>query len=280
MAERFLVSRHRPTPRDFPAEGKRRFLLTVEFDGTDYAGWQRQENAVSVQQVLEETLLCLTGEDCRVTGSSRTDAGVHARGLVCHFDSGTRIPAEKLAFALNALLPPAIRIRESGIAPPGFHARYSACGKVYRYSICNARHAPAIGRQYCWHVPVPLSEERMREAAGMVVGTHDFAAFAASGSVAKDTRRTIFRCGVLRRGDEVRLTVLGDGFLYNMVRILAGTLAEIGMGKRDASAVAEAIRTGDRLLLGATAPARGLTLLAALYGGDEEKALSFFEEQK
>ena len=278
MAERFLVSRHRPSPQDIPAEGKRRFRLTVEFDGTDYAGWQRQENAVSVQQVLEETLFRLTGEECRVTGSSRTDAGVHARGLVCHFDSATRIPAEKLAFALNALLPPDIRIRDSGFAPAGFHARYSACGKVYRYVIFNGRHAPAIGRQYCWHVPVPLSEERMRQAAAHVTGAHDFAAFAASGSVAKDTRRTILKCEVLRLSDEVRLTVLGDGFLYNMVRILAGTLAETGMGKRDPSAVAEALRTGDRLLLGATAPARGLTLLAALYEGDEEKALSFFEE--
>lgn len=278
MAEHFLVSRHRPTSQDIPMDGKQRFLMTVEFDGTDYAGWQRQENAVSIQQVLEETLQRLTGESCRVIGSSRTDAGVHARGLVCHFDSATRIPAEKLAFALNSLLPQDIRIRESRLAPPGFHARYSACGKVYRYTIFNGRHAPAIGRQYCWHVPVPLREERMQVATKFIIGTHDFAAFAASGSVASDTRRTILRCDILRQGDEVLLTILGDGFLYNMVRILAGTFVEIGMGKREASVIQEALEKGDRLLLGMTAPARGLTLLAALYEGDEEKARSFFTQ--
>ncbi|MCR4706831.1 MAG: tRNA pseudouridine(38-40) synthase TruA [Clostridiales bacterium] len=278
MADCFLVSRHRPSPQDIPAEGKRRFRLTIEFDGTDYAGWQRQENALTVQQVLEETLFRLTGENCRITGSSRTDAGVHALGLVCHFDSATRIPAEKVAFALNALLPPDVRVRESGYAPHGFHARYSACGKVYRYSIANGRHAPAVGRQYCWHVPVPLDEGRMREAAALVIGTHDFSAFAASGSVLRDTRRTIFCCEVRRRETDLFLTVLGDGFLYNMVRILAGTLAEIGMNKREPSAITEAFRTGNRLALGVTAPARGLTLLSALYEGDEKKALAFFTD--
>lgn len=278
MAERFLVSRHRPSPADVPAEGKRRFRLVLEFDGTGYAGWQRQDNAPTVQQAVEEAILRLTGAFSPVIGSSRTDAGVHALGLTCHFDSETRVPAEKLAFALNALLPRDIRVRESALAAPGFHARYSARGKVYRYAIANGRHAPAIGRQYCWHVPVPLCEERMREAARLCLGAHDFAAFAASGSAVRDTRRRIFRCRVEREGDRLFLTVLGDGFLYNMVRILAGTLAEIGMGKRSPSAIAEAFRTGDRLALGVTAPARGLTLLCALYEGEEEKALSFFPE--
>ncbi|MBQ2992201.1 MAG: tRNA pseudouridine(38-40) synthase TruA [Clostridia bacterium] len=254
----------------------RRLKLIVEYDGTDYCGWQRQINGPSVQQTLEETLCRLTGEQIAVTGSSRTDAGVHALGLCAHFDSATRIPPEKLAFALNTMLPPDIRIRESALAPEGFHARYSACGKVYRYRFFNSRHDCAIGRQYAAHVPLVLDVERMNREAQALVGTHDFEAFAASGSVVKSTVRTIYRVQVTRRGDEVELLVLGDGFLYNMVRIIAGTLMEIGTGKRETGAIARAIETKDRLALGQTAPAKGLTLMRVLYGGDEEIALSYF----
>jgi len=211
-----------------------------------------------------------------VTGSSRTDAGVHAMGLCAHFDSATRIPAEKLAFALNTMLPEDIRIRESGPAPEGFHARYSAAGKVYRYRFYNSRHDCAIGRQYAAHVPLVLDERRMHEEAQALCGTHDFAAFAASGSAAKSTVRTIYRVQVMRLGDEVELMILGDGFLYNMVRIIAGTLMEVGTGKRETGAIAAAIETGDRLKLGQTAPAKGLALMRVLYGGDEEIALSYF----
>ena len=276
MAEFVLVSRHRPSAADTPLEGTRRFRLDVEFDGTAYCGWQRQENGPSVQQALEEALERLTGVACHVTGSSRTDAGVHARGMACHLDSGTRIPPEKLAFALNTLLPEDIRVRESSLAPAGFHARYAACGKVYAYRIWNARHAPAIGRQYMSHVPLPLDVPAMDGAVKALVGTHDFSAFAASGSVANSCVRTLYMAQVRRDGQLVTFTVLGDGFLYNMVRIIAGTLIEIGAGKRDAGCLTEAIHTGDRLCLGVTAPAKGLTLEAALYAGDEEKAISYF----
>ena len=225
-----LASHHRPSAADHPPEGQRRFKLTVEYDGTAYCGWQRQINGPSVQQVLEETLSRLTGERVSVVGSSRTDAGVHARGLCAHFDSATRIPPEKLAFALNTMLPADVRIRESGLAPEGFHARFSACGKVYRYAICNARHEHAVGRQYAAHIPLPLDEAAMQREADSLLGTHDFAAFAASGSAARSTVRTIYRAQVSREGDMVTLLVLGDGFLYNMVRIIAGTLAEVGAG--------------------------------------------------
>lgn len=277
MAEFALVSRHRPTAADHPPEGMRRFRLTVEYDGTAYSGWQRQINGPSVQQTLEEAMRRLTGERASVVGSSRTDAGVHALGLCAHVDSATRIPPQKLAFALNALLPEDIRVRESGLAPEGFHARYSACGKVYRYAFYNARHDCAVGRQYRAHVPLPMDAARMHEEAQRLVGTHDFAAFAASGACARSTVRTIYRAQVLRRGDEVTLTLLGDGFLYNMVRIAAGTLMETGTGKRAPGSFARALETLDRLALGQTAPAKGLTLLAALYEGDEDKALRFFE---
>ena len=272
-----LVPKHRPSAADHPPEGQRRFVLVCEYDGTAYCGWQRQINGPSVQQVLEETLARLTGEAVTVTGSSRTDAGVHALGLCAHFDSATRIPPDKLAFALNTMLPPDIRIRESSPAPEGFHARYSACGKVYRYAFFNSRHDCAIGRQYAAHVPLELDERLMHEEAQALCGTHDFAAFAASGSVATSTVRTIYRAQVTRSGETVALTVLGDGFLYNMVRIIAGTLMEVGTGKRAPGAIASAIATGDRLALGQTAPAKGLTLMRVLYGGDEETALAFFK---
>ena len=271
-----LRSKHIPSAADYPPEGQRRFKLVLEYDGTDYCGWQRQINGPSVQQELEEALSRLTGETVSVTGSSRTDSGVHARGLCAHFDSATRIPPEKIAFALNTMLPMDIRIRESGPAPDGFHARYSAAGKVYRYTFHNGRHDRAIGRQYSAHVPLPLDEGLMHQEAQALLGTHDFAAFAASGSVVKSTVRTIYRASVARAGDEVSLLVLGDGFLYNMVRIIAGTLMEVGTGKRAPGAIAEAIETGSRLALGQTAPARGLTLERVLYMGDEEAALSYF----
>ena len=272
-----LRSKHRPSEADHPQEGLRRFRLYVEYDGTDYCGWQRQINGPSVQQVLEEALCRLTGETIAVTGSSRTDAGVHAYGLCAHFDSATRIPPQKIAFALNTMLPPDIRIRESAAAPEGFHARYSAAGKVYRYSFYNSRHDCAIGRQFMAHVPLPLDVELMNREAQALCGTHDFEAFAASGSVVKSTVRTIYRVQVTASGDDVTLLVLGDGFLYNMVRIIAGTLMEVGTGKRDMGAIAKAIETRDRLALGQTAPAKGLTLMRVLYGGDEDIALSYFD---
>lgn len=273
MDKPLLVSHHRPSAADHPPEGQRRFRLTIEYDGTAYCGWQRQINGPSVQETLEQALCTLTQERVSVTGSSRTDAGVHALGLCAHFDSATRIPAQKLAFALNTLLPPDIRVRESGLAPEGFHARYSACGKLYRYAFYNARHDCAIGRQYAAHIPLPMDERLMDEEAQALLGTHDFAAFAASGSVAKSTVRTIVGARVTREGERVTLCVMGDGFLYNMVRIIAGTLAEIGTGKRAPGAIARAIETGDRLALGQTAPARGLTLVRVFYEGDEIEPL-------
>lgn len=278
MDKPLLVSHHRPSAADHPPEGQRRFRLTIEYDGTAYCGWQRQQNGPSVQETLEQALCMLTQERVSVTGSSRTDAGVHALGLCAHFDSATRIPAQKLAFALNTMLPPDIRVRESSLAPEGFHARYSACGKLYRYAFYNARHDCAIGRQYAAHIPLPMDERLMDEEAQALLGTHDFAAFAASGSVAKSTVRTIVGARVTREGERVTLRVMGDGFLYNMVRIIAGTLAEIGTGKRAPGAIARAIETGDRLALGQTAPARGLTLVRVFYEGDEIEPLPARDE--
>lgn len=249
----------------------RRIRLTVEYDGTAYAGWQRQLNAMSVQQRLEEALRKLTREkELGITGASRTDAGVHAMGQVAHFDTESRIPGGKFCFALNTMLPPDIRVSESSETRPDFHARFDAKGKLYRYLIHNGAHASAIGRNTHAHVIYPLDEYRMHEEAQLAVGTRDFLAFAASGSIVKDTVRTIHEARVLRDGDELELLVRGNGFLYNMVRILAGTLIAVGSGKTDPGAIARALKSKSRLDLGPTAPAHGLTLMKVYYDDDPE----------
>lgn len=243
----------------------RRIQLIIEYDGTNYAGWQRQENAMTVQQVVEERLRKLTKEHIVIHGASRTDAGVHAMGQSAHFDTACRIPAEKFSYALNTMLPPDVRIRDSREVPESFHARFSTKGKRYRYLFHVHHHASAINRLTHAHVIYPLDVELMRREAQDLVGTHDFAAYAASGSVVKDTVRTIYRADVSRDGDEVKLIVEGNGFLYNMVRIIAGTLVGVGSGKLEPGAFARAIETGNRLDLGVTAPAHGLTLMEVFY---------------
>lgn len=243
----------------------RRIHLTVEYDGTNYAGWQRQANAMTVQEKLEIAIERLTGETVNVSGASRTDAGVHALGQSAHFDTESRIPADKFSFALNTMLLPDIRVTMSEEVPPEFHARFSGKGKRYRYLIHAAPHASALGRLTHAHVIYPLDVEKMRAEARDLIGTHDFAAFAASGSVVKDTVRTIWRAEIRQDGPEIELIVEGSGFLYNMVRIIAGTLIGVGSGKIEPGAFRRAIASGNRLDLGITAPAHGLTLMEVFY---------------
>ena len=247
----------------------RRIHLIVEYDGTAYAGWQRQANAMTVQEKLERAILKLTGEELCVSGASRTDAGVHALGQSAHFDTESRIPADKFSFALNTMLPPDIRVTRSEEVSPEFHARFSTRGKRYRYLFHAAPHAGALTRNTHAHVIYPLNVEKMQIEAQDLVGTHDFAAFAASGSVVKDTVRTIYRAEVAASGSEIRLIVEGSGFLYNMVRIIAGTLIGVGSGKLEPGAFRRAIASGDRLDLGITAPAHGLTLMEVFYDPDD-----------
>ena len=247
----------------------RRIHLIVEYDGTAYAGWQRQANAMTVQEKLERAILKLTGEELCVSGASRTDAGVHALGQSAHFDTESRIPADKFSFALNTMLPPDIRVTRSDEVSPDFHARFSTRGKRYRYLFHAAPHAGALTRNTHAHVIYPLDVERMQAEAQDLVGTHDFAAFAASGSVVKDTVRTIYRAEVTSSGSEIRLIVEGSGFLYNMVRIIAGTLIGVGSGKLEPGAFRRAITSGNRLDLGITAPAHGLTLMEVFYDPDD-----------
>ncbi|MFR4251857.1 MAG: tRNA pseudouridine(38-40) synthase TruA [Christensenellales bacterium] len=242
-----------------------RIKLIVEFDGTDYAGWQRQENAITVQQRLEEALERLFGEKITVFGASRTDAGVHAAGMVCHFDVETKIPAERIAYALNFTLPKDIRVKDSAQAAPGFHARFDAKAKWYRYTIYNHKHASALNRRTVAHVPYVLSVSRMQEALQDLLGKHDFAAFAASGSVVKDTTREIYLARLQKNGDKIVLDIMGNGFLYNMVRIIAGTLIDVGRGKLGTDTFKKMLQTKDRVQGGMTAPPQGLILQRIYY---------------
>lgn len=257
-----------PIIKEAPPEGTRRILLTVSYDGTNYAGWQLQENAVAVQQRVEEALEQLIHTPIRVTGASRTDAGVHALGQRFHFDTFSRIPADKYAFALNTCLPPDIRILAGREVPGDFHARFDAKGKRYTYRIHNAPHASALYRNITAHVPYKLDIPRMQQSLSDLLGTHDFAAFQASGGTAKTTIRTLTEAQLAQDGEMLTLTVCGNAFLYNMVRIIAGTMLDIGMGRKPADAFRTALETGDRLALGVTAPACGLELTKVYY--DEE----------
>ena len=250
------MSEHRPL---------RRMLLTVEYDGTAYSGWQRQYNGLAVQQVLEETLTRACGEKIAITGASRTDAGVHALGQACHFDTHSAIPPHKYPFVLNTMLPRDIRVHTGREVPPDFHARFMTGGKTYTYRIINSRHGSALKRNTHLHVPVPLETAPMERAAQTLLGQHDFAAFQASGGTAKTTVRTMRSVSLTRVGDEITFILEGDAFLYNMVRIIVGTLIEIGHGRRGEDAFLRAYETRDRLALGVTAPPHGLELTKVHY---------------
>lgn len=254
----------------------RKIHLIVEYDGTDYAGWQRQSNAMTVQERLEKAVFKLTGETLCVHGASRTDAGVHALGQSAHFETESRIPADKFSFALNTILPPDIRVTKSEEVDADFHSRFSGKGKRYRYLFYAAPHAGALNRRTHAHVIYPLDVQKMAAEAKTLIGTHDFAAFAASGSVVKDTVRTIYRADVSQNGREIQLIVEGNGFLYNMVRIIAGTLIGVGSGKLEEGAFLRAIESGNRLDLGITAPAHGLTLMEVFY--DESRICADLQE--
>ena len=237
----------------------------MEYDGTAYAGWQRQLNGLAVQQVMENALSEACAHPVTVTGSSRTDAGVHAKMQMVHFDTGCTIPPEKFPFVLNNLLPPDIRVQASREVPDAFHARFLTSGKTYTYRMLNNRHGSALLRNTHWHVPVPLDTLSMQQALVFLSGMHDFAAFQASGGTARTTVRTVEHAGLKSDGPVLTLTVSGNAFLYNMVRIIAGTLAEIGLHKREVDSFARAFVSLDRLDLGMTAPPCGLELTEVRY---------------
>ena len=251
-----------------PPRGLSNLRLTLEFDGTEFCGWQSQTNGRTVQGVIEEAIARVTGETVRVTGCSRTDAGVHARGFVMNFYSATTIPADRLRYPLNNVLPPDLRVLDSRIVGSSVHARKDARAKTYRYQFLNRDTEPAIGRAYLTLEKGPLDETAMAEALTLFPGTHDFSAFRSLGSSVRSTVRTIHRAEFSREEDLFTLTLEGDGFLYNMVRIIAGTLMEVGHGSRSLQSVREALTTGERHLAGKVAPARGLCLESVRYDPD------------
>ncbi len=243
----------------------RRIKLTVAYDGTGYCGWQIQKNGITIEQMLNEAICALTGEAVQVTGASRTDSGVHALGNVAVFDTDTRIPPEKLAYALNARLPADIRVQQSEEVPADFHPRKANSIKTYQYRIWNDRFENPMKRLYAAFVYLPLNVEQMREAASYLIGEHDFRSFASAGNQSEETIRTIYRLDVEREGREVVITVRGNGFLYNMVRIIAGTLIQAGLGTFPPAHVREILAARDRQEASQTAPARGLTLVGIEY---------------
>ncbi len=242
-----------------------RIKLVIEYDGTAYSGWQRQELEPSVQQTIEEALERLTGQKTVLHAAGRTDAGVHALGQAAHFDTQSSIPADKFSFALNTILPQDIRIRESAEVDERFHARFDARQKHYRYVICSSPHASAIERNHSMHVPQPLNIEKMRLAAECLVGEHDFSAFTSAQLRVKSPVRTVYGIEISRQGCFVHIDVTGSGFLYNMVRIIAGTLIYVGIGKLEPGDVPVILMSRDRRKAGITAKPQGLILVEVRY---------------
>lgn len=243
----------------------RNIKLTIEYDGTNYHGWQSQINAVAVQDVIEGALKKLTGEDCSLTGAGRTDVGVHALGQTANFFTGSRIPAERFSYALNSLLPEDIVVKKSEETSEDFHSRYSAKGKKYRYMIYNSGFPSALLRNRAYHVPYKLNFQSMQDATSFFLGTHDFSAFKSTGSSVKTNIRTITDVSLIRNREIIEFEISGDGFLYNMVRIIAGTLVEVGTGKIPVEAIPGIIEKKDRRGAGKTAPAQGLYLIEVFY---------------
>lgn len=242
-----------------------KLLLTLQYDGTAYHGWQVQPNGITVQERLQDAVEAVTGTRLGVSGCSRTDTGVHARQFCCTMNRPEKPPVTALVKALNAHLPADIAVLSCREVPADFHPRYSAKGKRYVYHIWNGAVRSPFYSEHSLHVRTPLDVERMNKVAQLFVGTHDFSAFCSAGSSVEDKCRTIRRSQVTREGDMVLYTVEADGFLYNMVRILVGTLLDVEAGRLNEESIQQALITGRRDLAGATAPAQGLFLDEVFY---------------
>jgi len=246
-----------------------KFKLTIAYDGTSYEGWQVQKIGTGVQEKVEAALAKLFPSQPRVHSSSRTDTGVHALGMVAHFEVPRmefKMPIRKLALALNAHLPEDIRVLSATPATAKFHARFDATGKQYRYFVWNQPAMNPLLRTTAWHVPRKLDVQTMRAAARLFTGKHDFQSFAANPGYAKEsTVRTLTRCEVKKSGALLTFTIEGDGFLYKMCRGIVGTLVQVGLGKFSASEVRAMLAKRDRRVAGMTAPAHGLVLWKVFY---------------
>lgn len=242
----------------------RNLKLTIQYDGTKYCGWQKQPNSSGIQGTIEYAIYEITKEKVNIIGSGRTDAGVHALGQVANFKINSNIPAARIPDALNAKLPKDISIIDCQEVSDDFHSRYSATGKIYRYLIYNKPYRSPLYKDISYHVRYDLDIQKMRVEAQSLLGTHEFKGFMSSGSSVKDTVRTIHNISIEESGDLIVLEVEGNGFLYNMVRIIVGTLVDIGRGRID-KPLEEIIASQDRGEAGHTAPAHGLFLKKVHY---------------
>lgn len=243
----------------------RNIKLTIEYDGTSYGGWQKQKNNRTIQQCIEEAIKLLTGEEVELIGSSRTDAGVHAKGMVANFITNSQIPADKFREAINTKLPDDIGIIKSEEVDKNFHSRYDSKGKTYCYTLVNRYEKVCIGRNYVYQVREELNYDLMKEAAKYFLGKHDFKAFKTNGSSVKTSVRTISGLELELKDDVIKIFVSADGFLYNMVRIIVGTLIEVGKGKIKPEDIESIIRNGDRSNSGPCVPPNGLVLEKVFY---------------
>ena len=232
--------------------------LTIEFDGSNFCGWQKQPKGRTVQETIEKAIFKATNEQIEINGSSRTDSGVHAKSMVANFFTNSTIPSEKFREAINVRLPEDVSIIKSEEVAENFHARYSSKGKTYSYTIINRYERLSLGHQYLYHYRYPLDFNKMEEACKYFVGTHDFRAFMSPGSSIKTTIRTIYELYLKRDGDKIQIFITGNGFLYNMVRIIVGTLLKVGNGKIKPEEIESIIKEGNRKRAGMCVPASGL----------------------
>lgn len=243
----------------------RNIKLTIEYDGKDFNGWQKQPSKLNIQGEIERAIKEVTGEEAELTASGRTDAGVHALGQVANFKTNSNIPIEKIPIALNTKLKKSIRVLEAEEVEERFHSRYNCKQKTYKYIIHNTQQGTAVYRNLQYNFAQHLDEMKMNQAIQFFVGEHDFSGFKASGTSSKSSVRTIYKGSVRREGDLVIIEVTGNGFLYNMVRIIAGTLVEVGIGNIKPEQIPQIIDSKDRTRAGKTLPPQGLYLVEVNY---------------
>ena len=243
----------------------RNIKLTIEYDGKDFNGWQKQPNKLNIQGTIEQAIKCVTGEDAELNASGRTDAGVHALGQVANFKTNSKIPIEKFAIAINSRLKKSIVIKKAEEVDERFHSRLNCKKKTYRYIINNSEEGSAIYRNLETHIPQKLDVSKMEQAIKYFEGEHDFKAFKASGTSSKSSVRTIYEAKIYQKGEKIFIELTGNGFLYNMVRIIVGTLVDVGIGKIKPEDIPQIINEGKRENAGKTLPPNGLYLLNVMY---------------
>jgi tRNA pseudouridine38-40 synthase len=244
---------------------RRNIVLLTEFDGTHYTGWQSQKSTPTIQETIRNAILKITGEEVVLYGCSRTDAGVHAHGHMSNFFSETRIPISRLPIALNSTLPSDISILKAAFAPKDFHARFSSIGKKYCYRIHNNPSRPALGRDRFYHIPKPLDLDQMRKAAGYFCGEHDFSGFMSKKSIVKTTVREIYEIVISKKCSLIEIFICGNGFLTHMVRIICGSLVDVGLGRISPENICDIMESKDRRKAGKTLPGHGLYLEEVYY---------------